>query len=194
MIKYRQQFKRLLFWLTLMAMFVVLSYLTPSKQVEPKVNIVKSVQPTPDPITSEIKQFGIKIDKIDVLAPVVKDVDGKDKTEYLKKLKQGVAHFKGTALPDSGKGNVFIFGHSSSASGTGEYSKIFARLDELKKDDEFTVFYQDKEYKYKIADKEIVEATDLSVLEQTKKERLTLMTCWPVGTKDKRLIIVASPL
>lgn len=180
-----------MFWLALAAMFVVLSFLNPGKQDLKSENFAKSLQFNSDPITVEIKQFGIKIDKLDVLAPVIKDVDGKDKTEYLNKLKEGVAHFKSTSLPGLGKGNIFIFGHSSSISGTGKYSKIFARLDELKEGDQIKIFYQDKEFTYKVTEKKIVEATDLSVLEQTKKEKLTLMTCWPVGTKDKRLIIIA---
>ncbi len=149
---------------------------------------------SPDPTALKIKEFGIEIEKIDVLAPIIKDVDGKNKTEYLKKLEDGVAHFKGTALPDDGKGNVFIFGHSSSVSGTGKYTKIFARLDELRNDDEITIYYQNKELKYKITSKNIIEATDLSVLEQTENEKLTLMTCWPIGTKEKRLVIVSKPI
>jgi LPXTG-site transpeptidase (sortase) family protein len=191
--RFRPYIKRVLFCLFFAILFSG-SFLLSAKNNKVIASPPVSVTPSSSPISSKTKEFGIKIDKIDILAPVIKDVDGSNKTEYLKKLKEGVAHFKNSALPGDKKGNIFIFGHSSSASGTGEYSKIFARFDELQENDEITIFYQNKELKYKITDKSIVEATDLSVLDQTKKERLTLMTCWPIGTKDKRLIIVGEPL
>ena len=76
----------------------------------------------------------------------------------------------------------------------GDYAKIFANLNDLEQDDEIIVYYQSDEHKYKVQSKEIVEATDMSVLDKTQKEILTLMTCWPVGTKDKRLVIRAEPV
>ncbi|MCX6806583.1 MAG: sortase [Candidatus Berkelbacteria bacterium] len=144
-------------------------------------------------ISAEIKQFGIKIEKINVLAPIIKNVDGNNKTIYNKALQKGLAHYKGTSLPTEG-GNIFIFGHSSSTLGTGPYATIFAKLNELKKNDVIIIYYQDKEYQYTVFKKVILEANDTSVLDPTKREQLTLMTCWPIGTNQKRLIIKAYPL
>ncbi len=149
-------------------------------------------------ISPEIKQFGIKIDKIDVLTPVIKDVEGNKKDVYMEELKKGVAHYKGTALPgenppDSKAGNIFIFGHSSAVVGQGDYSKIFARLGELEEEDKIVVYYQDEEIEYTVFEKKIVEKDDLSVLKPTEKEQLTLMTCWPIRSNEKRLIIKSSP-
>jgi len=141
-------------------------------------------------IDPKIKEFGIKIDKLDVLAPIIKNVDGTNKSIYYKALEKGTAHYKGTALPDEGS-NIFIFGHSSSIFGKGNYDKIFSRLGELTKDDKITIFYQDKEYQYLVFEKKVIESTEVSVLSPTKKEQLTLMTCWPIGTNKKRLIIKA---
>ena len=149
-----------------------------------------SKTPTPtSTIDPKIQEFGLKIDKLDILVPIVKEVDGDDKTAYNEALKGGVAHYKGTALPGEGN-NVFIFGHSSAEVKT-DYAKTFAKLNDLEKGDEIIVYYQNNEHKYKVKNKEIVEATDLSVLKKSKEEILTLMTCWPIGTKDKRLIIRA---
>lgn len=151
--------------------------------------------PTPTSVSAsvdpKIKEFGLKIDKLNILVPIIKDVDGSNKTAYEKALKGGVAHFKGTSLPGE-KGNIFIFGHSS-AETRGNYSKIFVSLNDLGKDDEIVVFYQGNEHKYTVSEKKIVEATEISVLAKGKKEILTLMTCWPIGTKEKRLIIQAKP-
>lgn len=135
-----------------------------------------------------IKNFGIKIDKIGVLAPIVEGVSGRDKNIYNLALKRGVAHLKGSALPGKGS-NIFIFGHSSSNIGFGPYSKVFAKLNELERGDKIIIFYKNKEYIYLVFEKKVVEKNDLSVVKPTPKEQLTLMTCWPIGTADKRLII-----
>lgn len=141
-------------------------------------------------ISPEVKAFGLKIDKISLVAPIVKDVDGNNKDQYLKALINGLAHFKGTALPGE-VGNLFVFGHSSSAVGQGPYSEIFAKLNDLEKDDKMTVFYQSKEFTYVVTSKKVVASDDLSVLNPTSKPTLTLMTCWPVGTNLKRLVLSA---
>ena len=143
-----------------------------------------------DKVSSVIKDFGIKINRIDVLAPVVKNVDGADKNIYKKELQKGVVHMKGTAFPGEGS-NIFIFGHLSSEIGWGKYAKIFARLGESKVGENIVIYYKNKKYHYEIFDKKIVEKTELSVIKPTKEEQLTLMTCWPIGTADKRLIIKA---
>jgi len=139
-------------------------------------------------ISPEIKQFGIKIDKIDVLAPILENVDGTEKAIYNKALQSGVAHYKGTALPEQNS-NIFIFGHSSSVLGIGPYANIFANLNELDKGDTIVIYYKEQEFHYIVFEKKIIGNDDLSVLEPTKKEQLTLMTCWPIGSKAKRLII-----
>ena len=171
---------------------LVLTFITEKKNTSPKI-CVFSPTPTPasTPVDLKIMEFGLKIKKLNILVPVIKDVDGKNKTIYNNALKEGVAHFKGTALPGE-KGNIFIFGHSS-AEIKSDYSKAFASLNDLEKEDEVMVFYQNSERKYKVIEKRVVEATDISVLAKGKKEVLTLMTCWPIGTKEKRLIVKAEP-
>ena len=87
--------------------------------------------------------------------------------------------------------NIFIYGHSSSAIDSGPYSKIFVPLDKLQKNDEILVSYNNQEYNYQVVEKKIIDKNDVSVLKPTEKETLTLMTCWPIGTDQKRLIIRA---
>lgn len=160
---------------------------------------VSTFSPSPPPkpevkkeeIAPEIKEFGIKIDKIGVLAPVIKDVDGTKKSAYNKALQKGVAHYKGTALPEQGS-NIFIFGHSSQILGKGPYAEVFARLNDLEKGDRVVIYFQGKEFEYSVFDKKVVAKDDVSVLKPTKKEQLTLMTCWPIGSNAKRLIIKSS--
>lgn len=141
---------------------------------------------------SKFKDFGIEISKIGVKAPVTAKVNGDNKGEYNSSLKNGLAHYKGTALP-SERSNIFVFGHSSSDIESGPYSRIFTKLNDVIMGDKITVYYKGKKYEYTVFEKKIVAADDLSPLNLTKIEQLTLMTCWPVGTKDKRLIVIAKP-
>jgi sortase A len=162
---------------------------------KPTINITTDSTPvsaaTITPVDPKIKEFGLEIDKLNILVPVIKNVDANDKPAYEQALKKGVAQFDGTALPGE-PGNIFIFGHSS-ADIKSDYSKIFVGINDLEKNDEIILYYQNNEYKYKVKEKKIVKATNLSVAAKGDKEMLTLMTCWPIGTKAKRLIVIANP-
>ena len=142
---------------------------------------------------NKFKAFGVQINKIGVKAVVTANVNGDNKSEYNDSLKVGLAHFKGTELPGAG-GNIFIFGHSSGGKEGGPYTKVFSKLNNLSNGDKIVVYYQGQIHDYTITEKKVVASTDLSPLNLTKDERLTLMTCWPIGTKEKRLIIIAKPV
>ena len=134
--------------------------------------------------------FDIKIKKIDVSAPVISEVDGTKKDEYNEKLKNGVAHLKETSFPGEDN-NIFIFGHSSSEIGEGLYSDIFKDLNIIENKDEIIISYQNKKYYYSVFDKEVINKEDIGITRPTASERLTLMTCWPIGTDEKRLMVKA---
>lgn len=145
--------------------------------------------------------FSIYIPKIDARAPVVENVDPSRPSEYLKALKQGVAHAKGTVFPGV-SGGTFLFAHSSDLLGSTNYNTVFYLLRELepstdgRKGDEIYVFFLDKLYKYRVIEKHVVAAEDTSWINNAKQgqERLILQTCWPPGTALKRLIVVAEPV
>jgi sortase A len=145
---------------------------------------------TLSPSREDLGNFSISINKIGIVAPVIRGVDPTNKQKYDQALENGVAHMIGTALPGDGKGNIFIYGHSSAIQKS-QYDKIFARLNDLQKKDSILLSYNGTVYYYIVTDKKIVEKTDLSVLAPTDKETLTLMTCWPIGADDKRLIVNA---
>jgi len=139
-------------------------------------------------------EFGLKIPTLQIEAPVVADVPGDKKEAYFKALENGVAQFKGTKKPGEG-GLIFIFGHSSFYPwANGGYKEIFENLEDIKDGDEILVWYQKKEYKYKVFETKVVLPTDVSVLEETPNEQLSLMTCVPPGTAEKRLIVNARPI
>ena len=110
-------------------------------------------------------------------------------------LQDGVVHYPGTAKPGQ-FGNVFITGHSSYYPwDPGEFKDVFALLGKLEVNDQFIVYYDQKKFIYKIYDKVEVQPDDVSVLEQPHDKKVaTLMTCTPVGTALRRLIIKAEEI
>lgn len=107
-------------------------------------------------------------------------------------LEDGVVHYPGTARPGQA-GNFFVTGHSSYYPwAAGEYKYIFARLHELEIGDEYWVYYGGDKHRYIVTGKKEVKPSDVTVLDQPVNKRMgTLMTCTPVGTTLRRLILTA---
>jgi len=107
-------------------------------------------------------------------------------------LQDGVVHYPGTARPGQA-GNFFVTGHSSYYPwAEGKYKTVFARLHELVPGDEFWVYYGGDKHRYVIGEKKEVKPSDVTVLDQPTGRRVaTLMTCTPVGTTLRRLILTA---
>jgi LPXTG-site transpeptidase (sortase) family protein len=153
-------------------------------------------QPRPISIVPVSRDFGLVVEKINVNAPVVKNVDSANYTEYMQALRSGAAHAKGTALPGSKENqnnNVFIFAHSTlNFWQMGPYATLFTLLNKLEKGDRVVTFYQGQRYDYLVTEKKIVEATDTKYLTEPSSEPiLTLQTCDPPGTNFRRLIVTA---
>jgi len=105
-------------------------------------------------------------------------------------LRDGVVHYPYTANPNQ-YGNVFITGHSSYYPwDEGRYKQIFALLYKLQIGDEYYIYFKGNKYTYKVFEIFEIEPDDVSVLEQPVDEKIsTLMTCTPVGTVLRRLIV-----
>lgn len=134
----------------------------------------------------------LTITKLNIIVPVIPEVDTSRQYNYNTALKNGVAHMKGTAPLDSTGGNSFIFGHSSRfiRSG-GQYDTVFANLDKLSEGDELGLAVDGRLEKYKVVRSQSVNADDGSVTESKPHRQITLMTCWPIGTTFKRWIVQA---
>lgn len=110
-------------------------------------------------------------------------------------LEHGTVHYPGTARPGQA-GNFFVTGHSSYYPWSqGKYKSVFARLPMLKTGDEFWIYYGGDRHRYVIQEKKEVKPTDVGVLDQPLDRRIaTLMTCVPVGTTLRRLVLTAQEL
>jgi len=136
--------------------------------------------------------FSIFIPKIDARSVVIPNVDTGNETEYFKALGEGVAHAKGTYFPGQGK-LIYLFAHSTdSPLNVTRYNAVFYLLRKLETGDFITVFFADKKYTYRVETREITTANDTSWLTRDYgQEKLILQTCYPPGTRLKRLIVVA---
>lgn len=144
--------------------------------------------------SNESKDPKITINSIEIEAPIDFNQSRINEDSFQESLKNGVVHYPFTAKPGE-RGNVVIFGHSSGQIwAPGNYKFIFSRLEQLKKDDKVFISYQGVKYIYKIDSTTIVAPTDVSVLQPTNDNTLTLITCHPVGSNAERLIVRAKQI
>lgn len=134
----------------------------------------------------------LSIPKIALEKEIIINVDPLNYSEYTEKLKNGIAHAKGTDLP-GGEKSSFLFSHSS-VSIFDEYDPDFYLLDKLNKNDQIIVNTPDSVVTYEITDKKIINRTEIEYLTSKEKDEILLMTCWPLGTDLKRLLIQAKKL
>lgn len=130
------------------------------------------------------------IPKIKVAAPIIFSQSRQEK-DIQNDLKNGVAHYADTSMPGD-PGNCFITGHSSNYTWRGgNYNTVFVFLDKLEKGDEIFIYYNREIYRYEVIESFLVKPEQVEVLKGNYEPILTLMTCWPVGTNLKRLIVRA---
>lgn len=151
----------------------------------------------PLPIVTEEQrktiEFSVEIPSISVFSKVIENVDPYNQGEYLEKLKDGVAHAKGTALPGE-KGTVYLFAHSSDVPWRiTRYNTAFYKLGQVNNDDAIIVKKNGKVFKYKVVDKKSVWPNEVKFLKESQGDVLILQTCTPVGTSLKRLLVFAKP-
>jgi sortase A len=109
-------------------------------------------------------------------------------------LANGVAHNPQTSLPwsQSAQRNVYLAGHRMGFRGT--WSRmIFYNLDKLNRGEE--VLLKDRagtSYRYRVSEVFVVDPTDSWVMGQVRgRDMVTLQTCTPYPTFQKRLIVRA---
>ncbi len=102
-------------------------------------------------------------------------------------LRKGVGHFPNTPFPGQ-LGNSAIAGHRTT------YGQPFYSLDKLRKGDEIKIStILGGSYVYRVTGSEEVGKNDYHVISDSdpKKATLTLVTCTPIGTASRRLVVHA---
>jgi LPXTG-site transpeptidase (sortase) family protein len=138
---------------------------------------------------AKLTQDIIFIPKINVEAPIIIPKSN-SKSDLLEALKNGVILRPDFSLPGE-NGITVIEGHSSpNLAGFGKYNSVFSLLGKLEYGDKIIVYYNKKEYKYKVIKKIIFKPED-DIQNIANKADLFLVTCWPIGTNFKRIGIQA---
>ena len=99
-------------------------------------------------------------------------------------LRLAVGHIAGTALPGE-RGNVGLAAHRDT---------FFRRLGDIRPDDEVRIVTPDGTFIYRVDGTQIVEPSDVWVLDPTEEPALTLITCYPftyIGSAPRRFIVRA---
>jgi sortase A len=119
----------------------------------------------------------IRIPKIGLEKFVVEGVGVED-------LKVGPGHYPDTPMPGQ-PGNAAIAGHRTT------YGAPFGDLDRLNPGDPILVTTSAGVFNYQVDHETVVDPSEVSVLDNTPDNRLTLTTCNPKYSAAQRLVVVA---
>jgi sortase A len=97
-------------------------------------------------------------------------------------LKKGVGQHIGSSNPGE-KGNVVLSAHNDI------FGEIFRELDRLKPGDTITLYTNQRAYNYVVSGSEVIEPTQVEVMESTSKPTITLISCYPYLVDDKRIAV-----
>ncbi len=139
----------------------------------------------------------LAIPVLDLNAPVIpSETDPSQVTDWgtlRADLTKGVSLAEKLAKPGE-KGTTVIVGHSSDWT-PHKYASIFAVLDNLNTDDIVLLKYGEKVYQYKVRAKQKVDPHNTAFFSDlkrpTEKNRLALITCWPLFMTSQRLVVFA---
>lgn len=168
----------------------IMAYVSPGNTEDTGIS---SVDPTVSVAISQDSR--LMIPKLNIDVPVHFGISN---DEVMSAMNNGVAQFSipgANALPGQ-IGNLAISGHSAGdIYSSNQYKFIFSGLERLEKGDLIYIDYQGVRYTYKMVDRKEVDPSDVSSLVlNTDKPMLTLITCWPLGVSTYRLLIIAEQI
>jgi len=137
--------------------------------------IVQAMAAIPIPTQSPRNAVRIQIPAIKVDAPIVMG-DGWEQ------LKKGVGQHIGSPNPGEG-GNLILSAHNDI------YGELFRDLDRLQPGDIVKVFTNQVTYEFLVYQTQIVEPTFVEVLRQTNESIVTLISCYPYGVNNQRIVV-----
>lgn len=139
--------------------------------------LVQSLASIPIPTPGPSQANRVQIPAIGIDAPVVQG-DGWEQ------LKKGVGQHIGTVNPGD-KGNLVLSAHNDI------FGEIFRHLDQLETGDEVVLYTSQRAFVYVIVKTQVVEPTEVSVMDDTGLETVTLISCYPYLIDDQRIVVQA---
>lgn len=146
-----------------------------------KENIITDFKSLPESEYS-ISPNRLIIKKIGVNAPIVESASSEIG------LSKGAWHVPQSSTPENG-GNTVITGHRFKYLPPNNLT--FYLFDKLEIGDIVSVVWKEKNYFYRIKEMKIVPDTELSVLAPSDKPILTMFTCHPIYSTEKRLVVIS---
>lgn len=137
------------------------------------------------------KQNTLEIPKISISVQIVFSAST-DKTAIEKDLDLGTVYYPGSVYPGQ-NGQAIILGHSAPPGWPNiKHDWVFTNLDKLTIGDIILIDLNNKQYKYIVRSKTIIQrGADVPVDELSVKNNvLTLISCWPPGKDYQRIAVV----
>lgn len=129
-------------------------------------------------VTSETA-LTLTIPALDISQTVVQGVDWEA-------LKQGIGQLPNGTNPGDAGGNVVFAAHNDI------YGQIFRHLDQLQAGDQFQVQTRTTSFTYTIQEIRTVAPDDVSVLQNRNGATATLISCYPFGVNNERIVVFAN--
>ncbi len=148
-------------------------------ELENKVKVAINYLPQAE---FDVSSQRLIIEKIGVNIPIVESAS----SEY--GLHFGAWRDPKTSTPDKG-GNTVITGHRFKYLPPSNLT--FYLFHKLEIGDIASILWNDEYFIYKIKEIKTVEPTEISILEATDDSILTMYTCDPIYSQDKRLVVIA---
>jgi sortase A len=139
--------------------------------------LAQSLANIPTPTPGPEQAIRLQIPAINVDAPVVQG-DGPEQ------LKKGIGQHIGSNNPGQ-RGNVVLSAHNDI------FGEIFRELDRLKNGDQVILFTHQHTYIYVVTSNEIVEPTQVEVMDTSSSPTVTLISCYPYMVDNKRIVVTA---
>ena len=133
-----------------------------------------------DPVLANMKNR-LLIPKIDVNMPLIV-------SNNIDALELGGWIFPKGSHPDK-QGNTIIIGHQFKY--RPPINNTFFNLSKVSVGDIFSILWNSKKYTYKVSETKIVDPDDVSVLQNSDKWQVTLITCYPAFSVKQRFVVVA---
>ncbi|GEM_PF-2718296 len=143
-----------------------------------------------DNAVSTVKDIDFYYTDLGIFSPVTWEIEY-DNTQIQRHLQNGLVHIKDTAKPGQ-RGTIILTGHSSNfAWAKGDYKTIFAPLLKAQLNQTITIEFEDTKYEYIVDQIYEVTPNQVDLINNSNESDLRLITCTPLGSTKKRLIIDA---
>lgn len=168
----------------------IMAYVSPGNA---PASEIEAIDPT---ITQTVSaEPRLIIPKLNVDVPIRFDVP---LSGVMSAMNNGVAHYRiaGASAYPGEIGNFVVTGHSAGdVYSSNPYKYIFSGLERLEDGDLIYVNYNSVRYTYRVIKKEVVDPSNVaSLVVNTDKPLITLVTCTPLGTSRYRLLVTGEQI